>query len=113
MPLVSSERRVLLGPGSEWFWTALSGIVLAVTFLAIYRQLAAARSANALQRYLALTEEWNEDRLYCRLASGIRLESGARRVDRLGAVEAFRKESTVVGGNPDPATAQPSSERCS
>jgi bacteriorhodopsin len=27
-----------IGPGSEWFWTALSGIILAVTIIAIYRQ---------------------------------------------------------------------------
>ena len=35
-----------IGPGSEWFWTAVSGIVLAVTFLAIWRQLALQRSAS-------------------------------------------------------------------
>jgi hypothetical protein len=28
-----------LGPGSEWFWTALQFIALAITFYAIYRQL--------------------------------------------------------------------------
>ncbi len=39
MNLVNTDGLVLLGPGSEWLWTAVSGIVLAGTFLAIYRQL--------------------------------------------------------------------------
>jgi hypothetical protein len=29
----------IIGPGSEWFWTALQFTALAVTFIAIYRQL--------------------------------------------------------------------------
>jgi hypothetical protein len=37
--LINTEGSALIGPGSEWFWTAVSGAVLAVTFLAIYRQL--------------------------------------------------------------------------
>ena len=40
----------LIGTGSEWFWTALTGIVLAVTFLAIYRQLTTARNAAAYEQ---------------------------------------------------------------
>ena len=45
--LINTDGLAFIGPGSEWFWTALSGIVLAVTFLGIYRQLRIARSANA------------------------------------------------------------------
>jgi hypothetical protein len=52
-----------IGPGSEWFWTALSGVVLAVTFLAIYRQLALARSAGAQQQLAADTREWTSERM--------------------------------------------------
>lgn len=29
----------LIGPGSEWFWTAVSGLVLAVTFVGVFLQL--------------------------------------------------------------------------
>ena len=43
MTLINTDGMSLIGPGSEWFWTALSGIVLAGTFLAIYRQLRAQR----------------------------------------------------------------------
>jgi hypothetical protein len=38
MKLINTDGMALIGPGSEWFWTAVSGIVLAVTFIAIYRQ---------------------------------------------------------------------------
>jgi len=52
-----------IGPGSEWFWTAVSGIILAVTFVAIYRQLSLQRSANAFTQLNALVEEWEGERL--------------------------------------------------
>ena len=40
----NTDGMAFIGPGSEWFWTAVSGIVLAITFIAItfiaiYRQL--------------------------------------------------------------------------
>ena len=41
MRLISTEGLALIGPGSEWFWTALQFIVLTVTFYFIYRQLQA------------------------------------------------------------------------
>ncbi len=39
MTLINTDGMSLIGPGSEWFWTAVSGVVLAVTLIAIYRQL--------------------------------------------------------------------------
>ena len=41
MTLISPDEMVLIGPGSEWFWIALQFCALAVTFVAIYRQLKA------------------------------------------------------------------------
>jgi hypothetical protein len=35
--LINTDGLACIGPGSEWFWTAISGLVLAITFLAIYR----------------------------------------------------------------------------
>src|SRR5258706_11077474 len=52
-----------IGPGSEWFWTALSGLVLAVTFIGIYRQLRIARSANAFEQMNRLSNEWDSERM--------------------------------------------------
>lgn len=39
MTLINTDEMVLIGPGSEWLWAALTGIVLAGTGVAIYRQL--------------------------------------------------------------------------
>ncbi|MDQ2853959.1 MAG: hypothetical protein M3R32_03775 [Chloroflexota bacterium] len=39
MNLINTDGLALIGAGSEWFWTALQFTALAITFLAIYRQL--------------------------------------------------------------------------
>ena len=31
MKLINTDGMAFIGPGSEWFWTAVSGIVLVVT----------------------------------------------------------------------------------
>jgi hypothetical protein len=63
MKFINTDGMAFIGPGSEWFWTALSGAVLAVTFLAIYRQLALARSAGAQQQLALDTREWQSERM--------------------------------------------------
>lgn len=37
--LINTEGLAFFGPGSEWFWTMLQFAALAITFIAIYRQL--------------------------------------------------------------------------
>jgi hypothetical protein len=61
--IVNTDGMAFIGPGSEWFWTALSGIVLAVTFIAIYRQLRLQRAANAFTQLNTLVDEWQGERL--------------------------------------------------
>jgi hypothetical protein len=63
MKLINTEGMALIGPGSEWFWTALTGIVLAVTFLAIYRQLTTARNAAAYEQLDAFERELASERM--------------------------------------------------
>lgn len=63
MKLINTDGMALIGPGSEWFWTAVSWIILAVTFIAIYRQLRAQNAANALQRMEALQGTWTSERM--------------------------------------------------
>jgi hypothetical protein len=53
--LVNLDGLTIIGPGSEWFWSAASGIVLAVTFLAIYRQLRVQSAAAAVAQIEAMT----------------------------------------------------------
>jgi hypothetical protein len=76
---INTDGMAFIGPGSEWFWTALSGIILAVTFIAIYRQLHAQASANALGRLEALSRRW-ESRLLtlARVRSAMSLRYGER-----------------------------------
>jgi hypothetical protein len=80
--LINTDGLAFIGPGSEWFWTAVSGIVLAVTFVAIYRQLALARGANAFAQLGALVDEWNGERLIRkRLDVLVALRDGAAPAD--------------------------------
>jgi hypothetical protein len=54
---------VLIGPGSEWFWTAVSGLVLAVTFFAIYRQLSLQRDSAAIEQVYEFERIWTAERM--------------------------------------------------
>ena len=61
--LINTNGMAFIGPGSEWFWTALSGVVLAVTFLAIYRQLRLQRNQGAIEQIAAASRELGSDDL--------------------------------------------------
>jgi hypothetical protein len=75
---INTDGMAFIGPGSEWFWTALSGIVLAVTFLAIYRQLRLQASQGAIEQIGAFTREWDSERfLSYRLTILVALQDGA------------------------------------
>jgi hypothetical protein len=76
--LINTDGMAFIGPGSEWFWTAVSGLVLAVTFIAIYRQLRMARSASAREQVAGFDREWDSERLLRhRLAIQVALRDGA------------------------------------
>jgi hypothetical protein len=80
--LINTDGMSFIGPGSEWFWTALSGVILAVTFLAIYRQLKLARGANAFAHLSALVDEWQGERLVRkRVAVLVAIRAGAEAAD--------------------------------
>jgi hypothetical protein len=63
--LINTSGLAFIGPGSEWFWTAVSGLVLAVTFFAIYRQLRLQRDLAATEQVNNLLNEWSSERM-CR-----------------------------------------------
>ena len=63
MKLINLDELVLIGPGSEWFWTMVSGVVLAVTFIAIYRQLRLQRDAADIAHALETYREWTSERM--------------------------------------------------
>jgi hypothetical protein len=65
---INTDGMAFIGPGSEWFWTAVSGLVLAVTFIAIYRELRLQASASAFDQLRAMMQEWSSERLLrCRV----------------------------------------------
>jgi hypothetical protein len=59
---INTDGMAFIGPGSEWFWTAVSGIVLAVTFYAIYRQLRLQRSQGAIEQVGRIEAEYDSER---------------------------------------------------
>jgi len=61
--LINTNGMAFIGPGSEWFWTAVSGLVLASTFIAIYRQLRLQRDAAATEQVNSLLNEWSSERM--------------------------------------------------
>jgi hypothetical protein len=61
--LINTDGLALIGPGSEWLWTAFSGIVLAITFIAILRQLRVQASANTFAQLQAFVNDLKSERL--------------------------------------------------
>jgi hypothetical protein len=55
--LINTDGLALIGPGSEWFWTALTGLILAVTFLGIYRQFSLQAHASANEQLAEFRRE--------------------------------------------------------
>jgi hypothetical protein len=63
MKLINLDDLVIFGQGSEWLWTMISGLVLAVTFFAIYRQLSLQRNAQAIEQVRGIAREWTDERM--------------------------------------------------
>jgi hypothetical protein len=61
--LINTDGLVLIGPGSEWFWSMLQFVVVAVTLVGIYYQLRSSQSANAFTQLGGLVDEWQGERL--------------------------------------------------
>lgn len=65
--MVNSEGIALFGPGSEWFWSMLQFVVVAITLVGIYVQLRQARAANAFAQANAMQEQWSGERMVRRV----------------------------------------------
>ena len=63
MKLINLDEFVVLSQGSEWLWTMISGLVLAVTFFAIYRQLSLQRDAAAVEQVRTIYRVWSDERM--------------------------------------------------
>jgi hypothetical protein len=63
VPFINTQGLILIGPGSEWFWNAVSGLILAGTFIAVYRQLRLQANATATGQLTEFEREWTSERL--------------------------------------------------
>lgn len=72
MDIVSSDRIVLIGPGSEWFWAMAQFAVVAVTLVGIYFQFRLQRAANAFDQMSRIQAEWNSEQFTRIKLSGAR-----------------------------------------
>ena len=93
MTLINTEGMALIGPGSEWFWTALSGVVLAVTFVAIYRQLRAQASTRAFELLESYQRENESESLH---RAAIEILTALREGSEPGAIPAG--PAALIGG---------------
>ena len=92
--MINTNGLAFIGPGSEWFWTALTGVVMAVTFIAIYRQLSTARSASAVDQMEAVDRELGSERmLRAQLGILLALQNG----EDPAYLKAVVAEAEVVG----------------
>ncbi len=77
MQIVNLTGMTLFGPGSEWLWAMLQMIILLGSGVAIFRQLRAQGSANALGIQASLREQWSSPELaLLRLEALIHIEEG-------------------------------------
>jgi hypothetical protein len=60
---INTKGMAFIGPGSEWFWAALQFTALAITFIAIYRQLRITRSAHAVEQVEGYRRQFDNERM--------------------------------------------------
>ncbi len=63
MTFINTEGLAIFGPGSEWLWTMAQFLALAITGLAIFRQLQAQRSAQKVNTLVGLVQQYDSERM--------------------------------------------------
>jgi hypothetical protein len=106
---INTDGMAFIGPGSEWFWTALSGLVLATTFVAIYRQLRLQAHASAIGQLNEFDREAASERANrAKLTLLLALQGGTDPVDLPDAAAgevagSWEKIATLIrDGHSDP-----------
>ena len=84
--MLDTDGLTLFGTGSEWFWSMLQFVVVAITLAGIYVQSRQARAANAFARAGAMRERWSGERMVRRVLSiAIALRDSGPEVDPTSA----------------------------
>ena len=63
MNFINTDGMSFIGPGSEWFWTALGVIIAAVTLFGIYRQLRLQLGAGAIVQMETINKEFQSEQM--------------------------------------------------
>ena len=89
MTVFNLDGAALLGPGSEWLWIFAQFLTLAITGLAIYRQLRAQAWANQLAIFSRFSDDFSSERMTrTKLSALIEVAGGTRRltpsIDQVG-----------------------------
>ncbi len=96
--LINTDGLAIIGPGSEWFWAMLTMIMLTITFGAVYRQLRAQTTANALQKMQFLMDRYESDQMHhARLTTALHLKYGKPGVMEPAMVQIANFWETVAG----------------
>ena len=53
----------LIGPDSEWFWSAIAGVLVAVSLFGLWRQLALQGSQKVREETESVENAWNSERM--------------------------------------------------
>lgn len=81
MTIFNPDGMAIFGPGSEWLWTMAQFVALAITGLAIFRQLRAQAWANQFSLFRQYSDEFNgELMIRTKLNALIDVSEGARRL---------------------------------
>jgi hypothetical protein len=66
--LINTDGLTLFGPGSEWFWSMMQLVVVAISLIGLYRQLRLQSSSSAFDQLRAIVQDWGSERLLrCRV----------------------------------------------
>ena len=81
MTVLNVDGAAIFGPGSEWLWTMAQFLALAVTGVAIYRQLRAQAWANGLKIFSRFGDDFqSEQMIRQKLEALIEIAGGNRRM---------------------------------
>lgn len=81
MTIFNLDGAAIFGPGSEWLWTMAQFVALAVTGLAIYRQLRAQAWANQLAIFSRFGDDFSSEKMIrTKLTALIEIAGGIRRL---------------------------------
>jgi hypothetical protein len=78
-----------LGTGSDWFWLALTALVLAGTGVAVFREVRLQTSAHAREQLFAIGDQWYSERF-------LRMKLEVYRTIRAGGTAAEAPRHAVI-----------------